>query len=288
MVNNLLTEDLSVNLSRDIEKEGILNGNLLLVNHLRWNRLQHPLSLDSLEEGRILDLFVLKQGLDAVAPFTEVNLVGSWERKETSWIDSDAFDGELFGWEVTALHEERLIDVVGDAREELDLDFESFLSQNLARHVAALDYSRSRQRAQVYVEFEGHFADVLNEEVSWLALVVGNLTKVDLVGAQFERDVVRLSCDRHVIVRTAVHTDDSHAAVSETVTSVESELHVLRLVGLEDTTHGQDVKDFVNGQVLLPLLLFLLADIVVCIDLFLLVNVGCILEEGPFISDWHC
>jgi len=87
---------------------------------------------------------------------------------------------------VTAFNQERLVDVVGDAWEELDTDLEALICEHFAGHVAALDDALAREGAQVDVELEGHLADVLNKEVSWLALVVGNFAEVKVVSAEAE------------------------------------------------------------------------------------------------------
>ena len=87
---------------------------------------------------------------------------------------------------MTTLDEECLHDVVGDSREELDLDLEALVGENLAGHMAALDDSLSRQGAQVDVELERHLADILDKEVSRLALVVSNLAVVKAVSVQTE------------------------------------------------------------------------------------------------------
>ena len=96
-----------------------------------------------MEQGRVLDLTALEHGLDAVATLTEVNLVDAREGKDTTWVDTNALDGELLCWEVTTLNEEGLLDVVWNAREEFDLDLEALLCQHFTSHMAALDHSLS-------------------------------------------------------------------------------------------------------------------------------------------------
>ena len=96
-----------------------------------------------MEQGRVLHFTTLEHRLDAVATLTEVNLVHAREGKDTTWVDTDALDGELLCWEVTTLNEEGLLDVVWNAREEFDLDLEALLCQHFTSHVAALDHSLS-------------------------------------------------------------------------------------------------------------------------------------------------
>ena len=239
-----------------------------------------------MEESSVLDLTLFELGLDSLRSLNEVGLVHSGERKHTAWIDAHTLDGELLGREVTTLNQEELVDVVRDAREELDLDLELLLGQDFAGHVAALDYTLSRQGAQVNVELERNLANILNEEVTRLILVVCNFSEVKLVGAQTEGDIVGLSLDGDIVVGTAIDTHHSHAAVSEAITSVEGEFNVLRLIWLEDAAYGENVEDLVDRQMLLLLFLFLLVSIV-SIDLFLLINIWCILKEAPFVGDGH-
>lgn len=137
-----------------------------------------------MEEGRVFDVSALKVGLDLIHPICEVLLVGTREGEDTTRVDTDTFDGELFSREVTTLDEESLVDVVWDARVELDLDLEPLIGEDLTTHVAAVDNAMSRQCAQVDVELERYLADVLDKEVTGLALVVGNLTEVNRVRRQ--------------------------------------------------------------------------------------------------------
>ena len=84
---------------------------------------------------------------------------------------------------MTALYEERFINIVWDSWVELDRDFEAFISKDFAGHVTTLDDALTWESAQVNVELERYFADVFNKEVSWLTLVVGNFTEVKIVSA---------------------------------------------------------------------------------------------------------
>ena len=102
--------------------------------------------------------------------------------------------------------------------------------------MAALDHTLSRQSAQVDIELESNFTDVLDEEVTRLGFVVSDLAEVELVGTQTERDVRRLSMDWHIVVGTTVHAHNSHAVVGKAIACVKSELNILRLVWLEDST----------------------------------------------------
>lgn len=137
-----------------------------------------------MEEGRVFDVSALKVGLHLIHPVCEVLLVGTREGEDTTRVDTDTFDGELFSREVTTLDEESLVDIVRDARVELDLDLEPLIGEDLTTHVAAVDNAMSRQCAQVDVELERYLADVLDKEVTGLALVVGNLTEVNRVRRQ--------------------------------------------------------------------------------------------------------
>ena len=96
-----------------------------------------------MEEGRVLNVASLEHRLDSVAALVEVELVDAREGQDAAGVDTDALDGELLSREVTTLNKECLLDVVGDAGEEFDLDLEALLSQNFASHMAAFDDSLS-------------------------------------------------------------------------------------------------------------------------------------------------
>jgi hypothetical protein len=83
---------------------------------------------------------------------------------------------------VSTLDQEHLVNVVRDAREELDRDLESLASDDFALDWSALNNAWSRDRRQVDIEFERHFANVLDVEVFRGAFVVGNFTEVEFVG----------------------------------------------------------------------------------------------------------
>ena len=180
-----------------------------------------------MEESRVLDLVFLQQRLHTVRPLREVDLVDARERQDATWVDSNTLNSELLSREVTTLNKEGLVDVVGDAGEEFHLNLEALLGQHLASHVTALDDSLAAQRAQVDVELEGDLSDVLDEKVTRLALVVGNLSEVELVGAELEGDIAGLTLNRHIVVGATINAHDSHTTVGEAVSSVESELNVL-------------------------------------------------------------
>lgn len=126
-VNDLLTEDLAIDFCGDVEQHGIVDSDLLSVNHFGRNWLQHLLCFISMEECCVLDLTLLELRLDPLRPLHEVCLVHSRERQDAARVDAHTLDGELLGWEVTALNQEGFVDVVGDAGEELNLDLELLL-----------------------------------------------------------------------------------------------------------------------------------------------------------------
>lgn len=140
-LNDLVAEDLAIYFGGHVELEWILNCNLVLVNHLRRDRLQHLLSFDTVEQSLILDIAALKDRLDTIHALSEVLLVRAREREQAAWVDTDSLDCKLLGREVTALNKECLIDIVRDSWVELDLNLEALLSQYLASHVAALDHT---------------------------------------------------------------------------------------------------------------------------------------------------
>lgn len=138
-------------------------------------------------------------------------LVGTGEGEDAARVDTNALDGELFCWEVTTLDEEGLVNVIGDAGIELNLDLEPLIGEDLAARVNTFDHTRPRQSAEVDVELERHLANVLDEEVTRLALVVGYLTKVNLVGRELVGDVRGLTLDGHVVIGTSVNAHNGHA-----------------------------------------------------------------------------
>ena len=127
--------------------------------------------------------------------------------------------------------------------------------------------------------------DILNVEIAWLALIVGNLSKVERVRAEAERDIVGFAGNRHIVVGTSDDTDDSLAIVGKTVSCVEGELHIFSLTWLKNATHGQNVEHLIDRKVLL--LFLLLFACVVSVDLLLLVNVGCVFQEAPLVCHGH-
>ena len=86
-------------------------------------------------------------------------------------------------------------------------------------------------------------------------LVVRDLTEVEGVSAQTEGNIVRLTGDRNIIVRTAIDTDNSHAVIGEAITCIEGELNILSITWLKDATDWQDVEDFIDWKMLLLLFL---------------------------------
>ena len=227
----------------------------------------------AVEESSVLDFSLFQHRFDSLASFIKFELVDSWERKDTSRVNTNSFNSKLLGWKVTALYEERLVNVVGDSWVELDRYFETFISKNFASHVTAFNDALARESAQVNVELKRHLADVFNEEVSWLAFVVSNLTEVKIVRAEAEGDIVGLACDFNVVVGTTIDTYDSHTFIVEAISSVEGKLNIFRLSGLQDAADWQDIEDFVYWEVLLFLFVLLALSFVVSINLFLFIDV---------------
>lgn len=166
--DDLLAEVLAIDLSFDLHDEGfsLLDGYLLSIGELGGN-LRHQLKgVDSVELSRVVNLLVLELRAYLIKSALELVLLRARERQQAARVDTHSLDRESLSWEVGALNQKHLTNVVGHTSEELNGDLEFLASQDLTLHGRALNEARSRNGAQINRELKGHLANILNEEVA--------------------------------------------------------------------------------------------------------------------------
>lgn len=130
-LNNLLAKSLSIALSFDLHHENLLDLDFVSVDEPGRNRRHVFDGLLSIEEGCVVDLLVFELSANRVKALLVLGVVAARERQQATGVDTDRTHGETLSWEVTALDQEHLVDVVWDPGEEPDRDLELLTCQDL-------------------------------------------------------------------------------------------------------------------------------------------------------------